>query len=99
MTEFSVIMPLQGIAQWDNWLEGVSLKVTNYMENKNGRNKKYMETLIVLWIKCTDMLKKKKKKTQRRYRCCSSYGSNYDAIPSFILKTQENNHFSASHWW
>ena len=62
MTEFSVIMPLQGIAQWDNWLEGVSLKVTNYMENKNGRNKKYMETLIVLWIKCTDMLKKKKKK-------------------------------------
>ena len=65
MTEFSVIMPLQGIAQWDNWLEGVSLKVTNYMENKNGRNKKYMETLIVLWIKCTDMLKKKKKKKRK----------------------------------
>ena len=39
MTEFSVFMPLQGIAPGNSWTGGVSLKDCKvYMENKNKRN-------------------------------------------------------------
>ena len=35
MTEFSVFMPLQGIAPRNSWTGG---KIQNYMENKNKEN-------------------------------------------------------------
>ena len=58
MTEFSVIIPLQGkLARWC-FFEGLH----NYMGNKNAENeKKYLETLIVPWIKWTGMVEIKHK--------------------------------------
>ena len=41
MTEFSVFMPLQGIAPGNNWLGGRLFEgLQNYMEYKNERNEK-----------------------------------------------------------
>ena len=51
MTEFSVLMPLQGIAPGNSWLRGVSLK--DY--------KIIWKIKIILWMKCTGMVKIKHK--------------------------------------
>ena len=41
MTEFSVFMPLQGIAPGNNWLGGRLFEgLQNYMKYKNERNEK-----------------------------------------------------------
>ena len=66
MTEFSVFMPFKGIAPAGEggqlarrrFFEGIQ----NYMEKKlKERKKKYLETLVVLWLKWTGMVKIKPK--------------------------------------
>ena len=64
MTEFSMCMVLQGIVSGNCWLGNVSLK--NYkiiwkIKMKEMKIEKYLETLIVLWIKWTVMVKIKHK--------------------------------------
>ena len=66
MTEFSVFMPFKGIAPAGEggqlarrrFFEGIQ----NYMEKKlKEKKKKYLETLVVLWLKWTGMVKIKPK--------------------------------------
>ena len=65
-----MFLPLQGIAPESSWLEGVPLKdykiiwKTNVTEMKT---KLYLETLILPWIKLTEMVEIK----QKLYRCRS----------------------------
>ena len=59
LTEFSVLMPLQGIVPGQSWLEGISLKeykIIWKIKMKEMKTKLYLETLIVLWIKWTGIV-------------------------------------------
>ena len=65
MTEFSVFMPFRGLAT----AGGGQLarrcffdRIQNYMEKKmKEKKKKYLETLVVLWLNWTGMVKIKHK--------------------------------------
>ena len=73
MAEFSVFMPLQGVALGNNWIGGIFFEgLQNYMENKN----KGKENKIILEdFNCTmdKMDRNGENKTQKLYWCCSSY--------------------------
>ena len=64
ITEFSVFVPLLGIAQESSWLKGVSLKDYKIIWKINVREMKtklYLKTLILLWVKWAGMLEIKHK--------------------------------------
>ena len=64
MANFSVFMPLQGIAPGNSWIWGVSLKdykIIWKMKIREMKTKQYLKTLIVLWTKWTGMVKVKHK--------------------------------------
>ena len=64
MTEFFVFMPLQGITLRSSWLEGnfsMDYKITWKIKVMQMKTKQYLETLIVLWIKCMGMVKIERK--------------------------------------
>ena len=72
LSEFSVFMPLHGIAPGNSWLAGVSLKDSKIIWKINEGN----EIKIMLWdFNCTMNRMKRYggNKTQRLYRCCSNY--------------------------
>ena len=51
MTEFSVFMPLQGIALGNSWLGGISLKgykIIWKIKMREMKTKQYLETSILL---------------------------------------------------
>ena len=64
MTEFSVFLPLHGIAPGNSWRKGVSMKDCKIIwktKIREMKTKSYLETLILLWIKWTGMVKIKHK--------------------------------------
>ena len=64
MTKLSVFLPLQGIAPGNNWLGGVSLKdykIIAKIKKREMKTKQYLETIIVLQIKWTRVVKIKHK--------------------------------------
>ena len=73
MTEFSVFMPLQGIAPGNSWIGGgVFEGLQKHMEHENEGN----ENKITLEdFNCTmyKMDRDGENKTQRLYWCCSNY--------------------------
>ena len=63
MPEFSVCMLLQCIASGNSRLGDVSLKdykIISKIKMREMKTKSYLKTLIVLWIKWTEMVKKYK---------------------------------------
>ena len=67
MTNFSALMPLQGITPKNSWLGSISLK-----DYKRDRER---EEIILKDFNCTmkKMGRKGRSKTQRLYRCDSNY--------------------------
>ena len=69
MTNFSVLMPLQGITPKNSWLGSISLK-----DYKRDRERE-REEIILKDFNCTmkKMGRKGRSKTQRLYRCDPNY--------------------------
>ena len=64
MTKFFVFMPLQSIAPGTSWLGGVSLKdykIIWKIRMRKMKTKQCLQTLPVIWIKWTGMVKIKQK--------------------------------------
>ena len=65
MTKFSVFIFFQGVTQGNSWLASISLKdykkIIWKTKVREMNTKKYFETLIVLWIKWTGLVKIKQK--------------------------------------